>query len=160
MTTILDAGVSMARRGARRRGGAVLVLVGLLLSLAVPARAEGVLAVGVTDNIGRDGFVIGYSVNKATHDEARERAMTSCRTARVPNADAAKKACKVVEEFSNKCVAIADDPKDGTTGFGWAVAPSRAEAVTQAVEKCRKASSPARAGFCRMAHASCDGTAQ
>lgn len=41
---------------------------------------------------------------------------------RVDNAEAAKKECKVVAEFRDKCVAIADDPKDGTTGFGWAIA--------------------------------------
>jgi len=144
---------------AAARTGVPMLLASLLM-LASPARAEGVLVVGITKDVARDGFVIGYSVNKATLAEARDRAMNSCRNARVDNADAAKKACKVVAEFRDKCVAIADDPKNGTTGFGWAVAASRAEAINQALDMCRKASSSARAAFCRPAHASCDGTAQ
>lgn len=139
------------------------VLIGAVLTLlpsAPPGLAEGVLAVGITNDVAKDGFVIGYSVNKATVEEARDRAMTSCRTARAANVEAAKKACKVVAEFSNKCVAIADDPKNGTTGFGWAVAASRADAIGQALDMCKKASSSARASFCRLAHASCDGAAQ
>lgn len=131
-----------------------------LLALSQPASAEGVLAVGITKDIVADGFVIGYSVNKATLEEARDRAMSSCRNARAPNTEAAKKECKVVAEFRDKCVAIADDPKEGTKGFGWAVAVSRADAVGQALEMCKRASSPARASYCRLAHASCDGTAR
>ena len=117
------------------------------------------LAVGVTKDVARDGFVIGYSVHKATLEEARERAMASCRNARVENAEAAKKECKVVAEFRDKCVAIADDPKNGTTGFGWAVAASRTDAMGQALEMCKRASSSARASYCKVTHASCDGTA-
>ena len=140
--------------------GLAPALLTCLLTFAAPARADGVLAVGVTKDVARDGFVIGYSVNKTTLDEARERAMNSCRNAQVANAEAAKKECKVVAEFRDKCVAIADDPKNGTTGFGWGVAATRADAINQALEMCRKASSSARAGFCRPAHASCDGTAK
>ena len=139
---------------------AALALVCWLMTTASPARAEGVLAVGITKDVAKDGFVIGYSVNKATLDEARARAMSSCRGAPVENAEAAKKECKVVAEFRDKCVAIADDPKNGTTGFGWAVAASRAEALSQALDMCKKASNKARASYCRAAHASCDGTAQ
>ncbi len=138
----------------------VMALLSWLLTWFQPAQAEGVLAVGITSDVARDGFVIGYSVNKATLDEARDRAMSSCRNARAANTEAAKKECKVVAEFRDECVAIADDPKDGTTGFGWAVAASRADAVGQALDICRKASSTARASFCRLAHASCDGTAR
>jgi Domain of unknown function (DUF4189) len=140
--------------------GAVMALLCWLLALAHPALAEGVLAVGITKDVAKEGFVIGYSINKATVGEARDRAMNSCRNARVANAEAAKKECKVVAEFSDKCVAIADDPKNGTTGFGWAVAASRADAIGQALEMCKSASSSARASYCRLAHASCDGTAQ
>lgn len=140
-------------------GGAVALLCWLMVG-ASPVRAEGVLAVGVTKDVARDGFVIGYSVNKATLEAARERAMSSCRNVRVENAEAAKKECKVVAEFRDKCVAIADDPQNGTTGFGWAVAASRGEAIAQALDMCRTASSSARASYCRPAHASCDGTAQ
>lgn len=139
---------------------AVLALLCWLLALAQPVLAEGVLAVGITTDVAKDGFVIGYSINKATLVEARDRAMDSCRNARVANAEAAKKECKVVAEFRDKCVAIADDPKNGTTGFGWAVAASRADAIGQALEMCKSASSSARAPYCRPAHASCDGTAQ
>lgn len=140
--------------------GAVLALLLGLATTAPPSQAEGVLAVGITKDVARDGFVIGYSVNKTTLEEARQRAMDSCRNVRVANAEAAKKECKVVAEFRDKCVAIADDPKEGTTGFGWAVAATRADAINQALEVCRKASSSARASFCRPAHASCDGTAK
>ena len=135
---------------------------GLALTLLCwqPALAEGVLAVGITVDVAKDGFVIGYSVNKATLGEARDRAMSSCRNARASNTEAAKKECKVVAEFRDKCVAIADDPKNGTTGFGWAVAANRAEATDQALEMCKVASSGARASYCRLVHTSCDGTAQ
>ncbi len=135
------------------------LLVGLI-AVMPPARAEGVLAVGITKDVAKDGFVLGYSVEKKTLEEARERAMSSCRNARVENAEAAKKECRIVAEFRDKCVAIADDPKMGTTGFGWAVAASREDAVSQALEMCKKASSSARASYCRPAHASCDGTAK
>lgn len=139
---------------------AMLALLCWLLALSQPALAEGVLAVGITKDVVKDGFVIGYSINKTTLEEARDRAMNSCRNARASNTEAARKECKVVAEFRDKCVAIADDPKNGTTGFGWAVAATRADAVGQALEMCRSASSSARASYCRLAHASCDGTAQ
>lgn len=137
-----------------------LALVCCSMTLAQPSLAVGVLAVGITKDVAKDGFVIGYSINKATLAEARDRAMSSCRNARAPNTEAAKKECKVVAEFADKCVAIADDPKNGTTGFGWAVAASRADAISQALEMCKSASSSARATYCRLAHASCDGVAQ
>ena len=139
--------------------GAVLVHLHALLAFHSAAQADGVLAVGITKDVAKDGFVIGYSVNKETLAEARDRAMNSCRNARVDNADAAKKECKIVEEFRDKCVAIADDPKNGTTGFGWAVAASRSDAIGRALEQCRSASTSTRAHYCRLAHASCDGTA-
>lgn len=140
--------------------GAALALLCWPMAFALPASAEGVLAVGITKDVEKDGFVIGYSVMKATVEEARERAMSSCRNARVANAEAAKKACKIVAEFRDKCVAIADDPKEGTTGFGWGVAATRADAIGQALDMCRKASSKERVSYCRPAHASCDGTAK
>jgi hypothetical protein len=140
--------------------GAALALLCWPLASAPPAKADGVLAVGITKDVAKDGFVIGYSVMKATLAEARDRAMGSCRNARVENAEAAKKECKVVAEFRDKCVAIADDPKNGTTGFGWAVAATRADAIAQALDMCKRASSSDRASFCRPAHASCDGTAK
>lgn len=139
---------------------AVLCAIISVISVPLPASADGVLAVGITKDVARDGFVIGYSVNKETLAEARERAMNSCRNVRAENTEAAKKACAVVAEFKDKCVAIADDPKAGTTGFGWGVAPSRTEAISQAMDMCQKASSPDRTKFCRMAHASYDGSAR
>jgi len=139
---------------------AILAMLCWPLALTQTAQAEGVLAVGITKDVVKDGFVIGYSINKATLEEARDRAMSSCRNARAPNTEAARKECKVVAEFRDKCVAIADDPKNGTTGFGWAVAASRAAAVGQALDMCKSASSSARASYCRLAHASCDGGAQ
>lgn len=159
MTTACSGLLNLGAGLASLRGGVLALLIGLATT-ASPAQADGVLAVGITKDVARDGFVIGYSVNKTTLEEARQRAMDSCRSVRVANAEAAKKECKVVAEFRDKCVAIADDPKEGTTGFGWAVAATRAEAINQALDVCRKASSSARASFCRPAHASCDGTAK
>lgn len=131
-----------------------------IAGVVAPAMADGVLAVGITKDVAKDGFVYGYSVNKSTIIEARERAMKSCTTANIENTENAKKACKVVEEFSNMCVAFAFDYKIGTLGVGWAVASMKANAESLALERCKTASAIDRAEFCAVVHASCDGTAR
>ena len=50
-------------------------------------------------------------------DEARKTAMDYCLKA--PTNGKAKALCKVIETFSNRCVAVSMDPKAGTPGVGW-----------------------------------------
>ena len=70
---------------------------------------------------------------------------------------ATREACRIVETFSDRCLAVAFDPEPGTTGVGWDVHRNREWAEESAVERCAEASAPKRRPSCRVALVRCDG---
>lgn len=135
-----------------------------LLCIAIQystASAEGALAVGVPQDVVKGGFSYGWTANKATSEEARSGALAACRkNDGAPDDLPAKKLCKFVDDFRNKCVSIAMDPKAGTPGVGWAIATIKADAVRQAIVNCRATSSASRSEYCETADTACDGDAK
>ena len=61
---------------------AAALAVGLIAGAAAwPTRgaAEGALAVGLPDDVAKDGFAFGFALDKASDEEARAAALADCR---------------------------------------------------------------------------------
>ena len=126
------------------------------------SRADGALAIGLPPDVVKGGdFTYGYSNNNADANHAEAKALDACRTTK----DAAKDVnlrslCKVIQDYSNQCVAVAMDPAAGTPGVGWAVANDLLSAERQALGKCMDTAGPGRRAACVVDHSSCDGNAK
>jgi hypothetical protein len=117
--------------------------------------AEGALAVGITGDVAKDGYALGFNVNSATESEAQEGALDWCRTH--PGQQYKVSAlCKVINTFHHQCVAEANDPKPGTPGAGWAVAPDKESAEKLALTNCIATAGKDRKDACRVADSKCD----
>jgi hypothetical protein len=143
--------------------GAFVVLSLLCGGVLGPSqsRADGALAVGLPADVVKGGFTYGYSNNNADANHAEAKALDACRTTK----DAAKDVnlrslCKVIQDYSNQCVAVAMDPAAGTPGVGWAVAKDLLTAERQALGKCMDTAGPSRRAACVVDHSSCDGNAK
>lgn len=145
-------------------------VAGVFLGLAVfcggalgpnQSMAAGALAVGLPPDVAKGGFTYGYSNNNADPNHAEAKALDACRTTK----DAAKDAnlrsfCKVIQDYSNQCVAVSMDPAAGTPGVGWAVANDLLSAERQALNKCMETAGPSRRAACVVDHSGCDGNAK
>jgi uncharacterized protein DUF4189 len=142
------------------RNGA-LVLMGLA-ALAAPALlgrpswADGAVAVGSTGDVVKDGIAFGMVVNEPK-ETAAETAIKRCRTFQ---ARAAAERCKLVATFAGECFAVAYDPKPGTPGAGWGVAPNQFLANQKAIAMCEETAGSARKGQCQVESGGCDTGAQ
>jgi hypothetical protein len=143
--------------------GVFVVLALLYGSVLGPSqsRADGALATGLPPDVVKGGFTYGYSNNNANANHAEAKALDACRTTK----DAAKDVnlrslCKVIQDYSNQCVAVAMDPAAGTPGVGWAVANDLLSAERQALGKCMDTAGPGRRAACVVDHSSCDGNAK
>jgi hypothetical protein len=134
--------------------GAVTVLALALASLPVTVRAEGAIALGLPDDVARDGAAAGWAVGQPA-GKAADRALQQCRT-RPDVPQATRDLCRVVQVFTGACIAVALDPEDSTPGFGWAVAATKAEADAAAMSNCRKTAGAARQEFCKLGASVCD----
>jgi hypothetical protein len=132
-----------------------LVVVANLLLPSFDLRAEGALALGLPNNVAKEGFAYGYTVNKATLDEAHTAALDFCRTSE-NGSKPGQALCRVVETFSGKCVVIAMDPKAGTPGIGWAVDEDIAAAEARAMSYCKATAGADRVEFCKVDKSGCD----
>jgi hypothetical protein len=132
-------------------------------SLALPgiARAEGAIAIGQPQDIAADGVSSFIYADASTTESAKAEALDGCRT-KTPASSTSKALCKVVATFRNQCAAEAYDPKDGTPGFGWAVADTSQEAKRLAMAKCRETAGPDRQDACIVPDTGfqCDGSAK
>jgi hypothetical protein len=141
----------------------VAPLIVYALVWSQPSLPAGAVAVGVPPDVAKQGFAAGHSVNAATPAEARKRALEGCHKS-VGASAAAMKLCNVVATFSNQCMAVAMDPKDGTPGVGWAIAETQKEADAEAIAQCRNTAGPSRRDFCtidsRGVNRACDGNAK
>lgn len=131
------------------------LLAGTVLGAPV-ARADAALAVSHVGDVARQGLAMGWSVDYASKEAAEKEALARCRAfADAPQAT--REACRVVESFRDRCLAVALDPEPGTAGVGWDVHKSRDWAEEEAMEKCAESSSPKRRTSCRVALIRCDG---
>jgi lipoprotein NlpI len=121
------------------------------------AAAEGALAVGLPSDVAKEGYASGYSYNAKTMDEARTVAMDYCHKS--PTNQKVRSLCKVIQTFSNQCVAVSLDPKAGTPGAGWGIADDIRAAERQALSRCEATAGPARRAACVVTESNCDGQA-
>jgi tetratricopeptide (TPR) repeat protein len=121
------------------------------------AAAEGALAVGLPADVAKQGFASGYSYNAKTKEDARATAMDYCKKA--PTGNKARALCKVIETFSDRCVAVSMDPKAGTPGAGWGIGDDLRAAERLALSRCETTAGPARRAACVVSNSHCDGQA-
>ena len=115
----------------------------------------GAIAVGASANIVADGLAIGYANDEPNADTANALALKNCRS--FPDApQRTRDLCRVVHTFQRQCVSVALDPKDGTPGWGWAVAATSREADEQSMRMCRSTAGREREGFCEVMRSQCD----
>jgi hypothetical protein len=119
-----------------------------------PSVAEGALAVGTTGHVANDGIAMGTGFNYATRQGAIDRALAECRGR--TDAPKATPFCQIVGTFTRQCAATSLDPKAGTPGAGWAVAPSQQKANSQALANCRATAGANRRQFCKIGTSDCD----
>jgi Domain of unknown function (DUF4189) len=130
---------------------------------AAPATgfAAGALAVALPPDVAKGGFSYGYANDKADDETAAARALELCRATKdAANDPKLRSLCKVIQNYSDKCVAVAMDPAEGTPGIGWAVAVDKRSAEHDALIKCEATAGPGRAAACEISHSDCDGSAQ
>ena len=143
-----------------RRGGvmaliATTAIVTAAMAANSPASADGALAVGSTANVVKDGIAVGTSVNYESASAAVEAALTRCRGYKPAPKAAAQ--CRSVGSFKNECYAVSFDPKEGTPGAGWAIAPTKELAEERAMAYCQVTAGEDRRDFCKIEESKCDG---
>ena len=105
--------------------------------------AAGALAVGLPPDVVKGGFTYGYSNNNSDVNQAEAKALNACRTTKDASNDAnLRSLCKVLQDYSNQCIAVAMDPAAGTPGVGWAIANDLLSAERQALNKCMATAGP------------------
>jgi uncharacterized protein DUF4189 len=120
------------------------------------ASADAALAVSQVGDVAKVGVAVGWAVDHASKQAAQTEALARCRA--FPDApQATREACRIVETFTDRCLAVALDPAAGTTGVGWGVHKNRDWAEEEAMERCAEASAPKRRESCRVALVRCDG---
>ena len=148
-----------------RRGPtvALAIVVSSLFWAAAPTAglAAGALAVALPPDVAKGGFSYGYANDKTDPDTASSRALELCRTTKdAANDPKLRNLCKVILNYSDKCIAVAMDPAAGTPGVGWAVATDRRSAEHDALIKCEATAGAGREAACEISHSDCDGSAQ
>ena len=122
---------------------------------APPAAADGALALGVPDDVAKDGFSYGTSANRGSAADARAAAIEGCRT----NKDGSKKSqdlCALYDTFRDKCVSVAMDPEAGTPGVGWAIGPNSATSDKWALVHCKATAGADRQQYCKVTTTNCE----
>jgi hypothetical protein len=117
----------------------------------------GALAVGVPADVADEGFAYGWDVDAPNAAVARAKAMANCRNQKSRKAAAR---CQLVKIFKDECFAVAMDPRDGTAGVGWAVAPTQSEAQRQALAACHKTAGDDDRRYCAISESKCNGGAR
>jgi len=139
-----------------------MIVIPALLAFAsvggtlTPAYPFGAIALGTTGDIHDDGLAFGGQVNASTQDEAKDKAVDACKDQPAGRKRAAAH-CQVVATFNNHCYAYAEDPKNGTPGYGWAIAPDQNSANSQAIANCKQTAGRSRQQYCQVSASGCDG---
>ena len=128
---------------------------------AAATASAGALAVALPADVAKSGFSYGYSNNNTDAAHAQAAALNACRTTKDAANDVnLRSLCKVVLNYSNKCIAVSMDPQAGTPGVGWALANDLQTAEDQALAKCQETAGPGRRAACVIDHSACDGNAK
>jgi hypothetical protein len=123
--------------------------------------SAGALAVALPADVAKSGFSYGYSNNNTDAAHAQAAALNACRTTKDAANDVnLRSLCKVVLNYTNKCIAVSMDPQAGTPGVGWALANDLQTAEDQALAKCQETAGPGRRAACVLDHSACDGNAK
>jgi lipoprotein NlpI len=122
---------------------------------AHPAMSDGALAIGLPSDVVKSGYASGFSYNAKTKEDAQRVALEYCRKAAAPARTTSL--CKVIETFTDRCVALSMDPKAGTPGVGWAVADDLRGAEREALSKCEATAGRGRRAACVVTQSNCDG---
>jgi hypothetical protein len=135
---------------------AFVVILFSLASIFWPnaSNAEGALAVAISKEGVKGGFAFGLSAGYRTSDEAHAKALRLCQQATQDEKLSAS--CKVIESFSSQCGAVAMDPHDETSGFGWSIAADLQAARSMALSRCRQTAGREQAGACIVEDSRCD----
>jgi hypothetical protein len=138
----------------------VLLAIALIAAGLWPREgiAEGALAIGNPVDVAKDGFAFGLSYNYGSKEDAEANALRLCRNAKATKKS--KSLCTVIENFTNRCMAVAIDPADGTPGVGWGRGENSGEAESEAMSECRSTAGPDRQRACQVSVSNCDGFAR
>jgi len=117
--------------------------------------ADAALAVGLPADVAKQGVAMGYALNYDSKEAAQAEALKRCRAFR-DAPQATRDICKIVENFRDRCMAIALDPDAGTTGLGWSVSKKQELAEELAMERCADTAGKKRRDFCRITFTRCD----
>jgi len=131
---------------------AAIVAVAFLLAPDA-ATSEGALAVGSTGQVTKDGIAYGGAYNHPTRQSAIDAAIATCRKWKAPKAAAR---CELVATFKRECYAVANDPKAGTPGTGWATGNDKETANQRALAACRATAGRDRRDYCVVDQSNCD----
>jgi hypothetical protein len=134
----------------------MLLLAAAVLLRPTAGHADAALAIGVPPDVARQGLAVGYALNFPSKEAAQAEALKRCREFR-DAPEATRSLCRIVENFRNRCIAIAMDPDAGTTGVGWAVDREQVLAEEFAMERCIETAGKRRRSFCRVTFTRCDG---
>ena len=130
-------------------------LLAASLLLATPVKAASAFAAGIPDDIATSGVAVGAGYNYDTRELAEENAMDQCHKQMSATAEV-RGMCKIVDHFDHRCLVVAMDPKDGTPGFGWAIADTADSAHDQALNFCRQTAGNDRGPYCVVSFTDCD----
>lgn len=128
----------------------------ILLAAIMPfvAQAHSALVIAQPADIAHDGLAFGDGFNYASVQEAEQAAMDNCLTQPVFHRNST---CTVVAHFDHQWLSVALDPADGTPGFGWGIAATEDEAVSQAMDNCRRTAA-GRGNYCVISFTDHDST--
>ena len=127
----------------------LLIAVPILAGLALPAQAEGALAVAIHEKGLREGFAYAWHLRAATKEDARKEALAECGLQAKMNGVNPLR-CKVTEVFSKQCIAAAFDPQSRSAG--WGVGRNEEAARILAIKRCREKGTAA----CHISDLDCD----
>lgn len=140
------------------RRSPILAIAGALALCAgaSAAHAFGALAVGETLSVAKDGVAMGTSWNWGSAEEANDKALANCHAWKNKGAPLAADQCRVIATFHDECYAVALDPKPGTPGAGWSIAPDKETAEERALAHCKLTAGSERAQYCAVSESNCD----
>jgi Domain of unknown function (DUF4189) len=123
----------------------------ILLAAIMPfvAQAHSALVIAQPSDIANDGLAVGDGFNYASVQEAEQGAMTRCLNQYNNGGTHRNSTCTVVAHFDHQWLSVAMDPADGTPGFGWGIAATADEAVSQAMDNCRRTAA-GRGNYCTI----------
>jgi hypothetical protein len=153
----------MPKNPSRRSRNAIvtLAMMAVLSGVALQPQASlaaGALALALPPDVAASGFSYGYSISYPDAAQADANAVQTCQNStKDPNLQSL---CKINQDFSDQCVAVAMDPQNGTPGVGWAIAADSTTAQSTAIAACQNTAGASRQSFCKVDHFGCDGTAK